>query len=125
VRASAYVESITPNGLYWSYFEKTPVFDQDPRFDWGACIHMEGDEVRAVFQTDSNLLLLAGGGRQDLVKGWGRDPKGHLLAHLRRGRLTGPLLEGSRMVSRPVGMLSGRYFMKQAVGPGWPAFRAG
>ncbi len=38
---------------------------------------------------------------------------------LRRGKLTAPLLEGSEMVSRPVGMISLRFFMKQAVGPGW------
>jgi 2-polyprenyl-6-methoxyphenol hydroxylase-like FAD-dependent oxidoreductase len=119
VGAPAYVESRTPNGMYWSYFEKTPVFDEDPDYAWGACIHMEGDEARAIFQTDSNLLLIAGGGRRKLVEGWGRDPEANLLAHLRRGKLTAPLVEGSKMVSRPVGMLSAHFFMKQAVGPGW------
>ena len=119
VQAAAYVESCTANGLYWSYFEKTPLFDDDPRYDWGACIHMEGEEARAIFQTDSDLLLLAGGGRRSLIEGWGRDPKAGLLSSLRRGKLTAPLLEGSQMVSRPVGFISGRFFMKQAVGPGW------
>jgi flavin-dependent dehydrogenase len=119
VAAPAYLESESPNGMYWSYFQKTPIFDEDPAYDWGACIHMEGEEARAVFQTDSDLLLIAGGGRRKLMERWGRDPKGNLLAHLRRGKLTAPLLEGSEMVSRPVGFLSGHYFMKQAVGPGW------
>jgi 2-polyprenyl-6-methoxyphenol hydroxylase-like FAD-dependent oxidoreductase len=119
VDAPAYVESRTPNGMYWSYFEKPRIFDEDPRYDWGACIHMEGDEARAIFLTDSDLLLIAGGGRRRQVEHWGRDPKTHLLEHLRRGSMTGPLVEDSRMVSRPVGMLSGRFFMKQAIGPGW------
>ena len=117
--ATAYVESSTPNGMYWSYFDKTPVFDQDPDYNWSACIHMEGEEAHAIFETDSNLVLLAGGGRRKLIQGWGRDPKGNLMESLRRGKLTAPLLEGSEMVSRPVGMISLRFFMKQAVGPGW------
>jgi flavin-dependent dehydrogenase len=119
VGAAAYLESETPNGIYWSYFEETPVFANDPRYEWGACIHIEGQETRAVFQTDSGLLLMAGGGRRKVVEGWRRDPEAALWEHLRRGRLTAPLLEGTRMVSRPMGLLSLRFFMKQAVGPGW------
>lgn len=119
VDAPTYVESRTPNGMYWSYFEKPRIFDEDARYDWGACIHMEGEEARAIFLTDSDLLLIAGGGRRRQVQNWGRDPKANLLAHLRRGALTAPLVEESRMVSRPVGMLSGHFFMKQAIGPGW------
>ena len=119
VEAPTYLESTTPGAVYWSYFEETPVFTSDPRYNWGACIHIEGQESRAVFQTDSGLLLMAGGGLKKVVEGWRRDPAAALREQLGRGRLTAPLLEGSRMVSRPIGMLSGRFFMKQAVGPGW------
>jgi flavin-dependent dehydrogenase len=119
VAAPAYLESTAPGALYWSYFEQTPVFRDDPRYRWGACIHIEGREARAVFQTDSNLLLMAGGGQRAVVEGWRQDPAAALWEHLSRGRLTSPLLEGSRMVSRPLGMLSAHFFMKQAVGPGW------
>ena len=119
VESPAYIQSSTPNGMYWSYFEKPRIFDDDPNYDWGACIHREGDEARAVFLTDSDLLLIAGGGLRQQVRHWGRDPRTHLLEHLRRGTLTGPLVAESRMVSRPIGMLSSRFFMKRAVGPGW------
>ncbi len=119
VGAETYLESTSPGGIYWSYFEQTPVFTSDPRYGWGACIHVEGKEARAVFQTDSGLLLMAGGGHREIVKGWSGDPASALLAHLRRGRLTSPLVESARMVSRPVGILSLRFFMKRAVGPGW------
>lgn len=119
VRAPAYLEASSPNGLYWSYFEQTPVFTRDPRYDWGACIHIEGQEARAVFQTDSGLLLMAGGGRREMVRAWASDPEAGLRAHLRRGGLTAPLLDGARMVSRPRGLLSLRFFMKQGMGPGW------
>jgi 2-polyprenyl-6-methoxyphenol hydroxylase-like FAD-dependent oxidoreductase len=119
VGAPTYLESHTVNALYWSYFEQTPVFTNDPRYNWGACIHIEGQEARAVFQTDSGLLLMAGGGRRELVEGWRRDPAAALWAHLGRGRLTAPLLEGTHMVAKPMGVLSLRFFMKQAVGPGW------
>jgi 2-polyprenyl-6-methoxyphenol hydroxylase-like FAD-dependent oxidoreductase len=30
--APAYLESQTPNAMYWSYFEQTPVFANDPRY---------------------------------------------------------------------------------------------
>ena len=116
VGAPTYLESWAPGGVYWSYFEQTPAFDD---YGFGACIHIEGEESRAVFQTDSGLLLLASGGRRELLESWRRDPAAALCAHLREGRLTAPLLEGSRMVSPPLGILSMRFFMKQAVGPGW------
>jgi flavin-dependent dehydrogenase len=119
VGAPAYLESASPNAMYWSYFEQTPVFTEDPRYRWGACIHVEGREARAVFQTDSGLLLMAGGGRKEMVEPWRGDPAAALQAHLSRGRLTAPLLEGSRMVAHPMGVLSMHFFMKQAVGQGW------
>jgi flavin-dependent dehydrogenase len=119
VGAPAYLESETANGVYWSYFEQTPVFANDPRYKWGACIHIEGRESRAVFETDSGLLLMAGGGERKVVEGWRQDPEGALWEHLSRGRLTAPLLEGTKMICKPLGLLSLRFFMKQAVGPGW------
>jgi 2-polyprenyl-6-methoxyphenol hydroxylase-like FAD-dependent oxidoreductase len=119
VGAPAYLESTAPNALYWSYFEATPVFTTDPRYDWGACIHVERQEARAVFQTDSGLLLMAGGGRRSVVEGWRQDPAAALWKHLAAGTLTAPLLEGTRMVAKPMGQLSLHFFMKRAVGPGW------
>jgi flavin-dependent dehydrogenase len=117
--ARTYLESTTPGAMYWSYFEQTPVFTNDPRYKWGACIHIEGKESRAVFQTDSGLLLMAGGGLKSVVEGWHRDPAAALWEQLGRGKLTAPLLEGTRMVAKPIGMLSGHFFMRQAVGSGW------
>src|SRR5262245_5771119 len=119
VGAPTYLESANEGAAYWSYFEETPVFTTDPRYRWGACIHIEGRESRAVFQTDSGLLLMAGGGYRNVLDGWRRDSEAALREHLARGSLTAPLLEGSRMVCRPVGILSMQFFMKQAVGPGW------
>ncbi|HUI26339.1 MAG TPA: NAD(P)/FAD-dependent oxidoreductase [Candidatus Kryptonia bacterium] len=119
VGAPTYLESKARNCIYWSYFEQTPVFTTDARYKWGACIHLEAEESRAVFQTDSGLLLMAGGGRREIVERWKEDPETSLWQHLRRGRLTAPLMEGTKMVSKPVGVLSLHYFMKQAVGPGW------
>jgi len=119
VDAPTYLETKSPHAIYWSYFEESPVFTEDPRYRWGACIHIERDEARAVFQTDSGLLLMAGGGRKAAIEPWRKDPESNLLAHLRNGSLTAPLLEGSRMVAKPVGVLSLSFFIKQAVGPGW------
>jgi flavin-dependent dehydrogenase len=119
VGAPTYLECESAGAAYWSYFEETPVFTSDSRYHWGACIQIEGRESRAVFQTDSGLLLMAGGGYRHVLNGWRRDPEAALWEHLARGSLTAPLLEGTKMVCKPVGVLSLRYFMKQAVGPGW------
>jgi len=119
VGAPAYVEDASANGAYWAYFEETPLFSRDPRYDWGMCIHMEGDGVRAVFQTDSGLLLMVGLARRDSLAAWRRDPDGTLLAYLRAGSMTAPLLEGSRQASQTIGLTALRYFFKQPVGPGW------
>ena len=119
VGAPAYVEDESPHGAYWAYFEETPLFSSDPRYDWGMCIHLQGDGGRAVFQTDSGLLLMAGLARREALAPWRRDPDGALLAYLRGGSLTAPLLEGSRQVSRAIGLAGLRFFVKQPVGPGW------
>jgi flavin-dependent dehydrogenase len=119
VGAPTYLEAESNNGLYWSYFEQTPLFTSDARYRWGACIHIEGRFARAVFQTDSNLLLMASGGPREVVDRWRSDPSAALWEQLRGGRLTAPLLEGSRMVSQPVGVLGLKFFIRQAVGPGW------
>jgi flavin-dependent dehydrogenase len=119
VGAHAYVEDRSPNGAYWAYFEETPLFSSDPRYDWGMCIHIQGDGARAVFQTDSGLLVMVGLARRDTLDPWRRDPQAALLGYLRAGALTAPLLEGSRQVSRTLGLVGLRFFVKQAVGPGW------
>ncbi|HSD09985.1 MAG TPA: NAD(P)/FAD-dependent oxidoreductase, partial [Candidatus Binatia bacterium] len=119
VGAPAYVEDTSPHGAYWAYFEETPLFSSDPRYDWGMCIHMQGDGARAVFQTDSGLLLMAGLAPRDAIAPWRRNPDTELLAYLRAGELTAPLLEGSRQATPAVGLAGLRFFVKQAVGPGW------
>ena len=119
VGAPAYVEDTSPHGAYWAYFEETPLFSSDPRYDWGMCIHMQEDGARAVFQTDSGLLLMAGLAPRDAIEPWRRDPDAELLAYLRAGALTAPLLEGSRQATPAIGLAGLRFFVKQAVGPGW------
>jgi flavin-dependent dehydrogenase len=119
VAAPAYVEDTSPHGAYWAYFEETALFSSDPRYDWGMCIHMQGDGARAVFQTDSGLLLMAGLAPRDAIEPWRRDPDAELLAYLRAGALTAPLLEGSRQATPAIGLAGLRFFVKQAVGPGW------
>lgn len=119
VGATAYVQDTSPHGAYWAYFEETPLFSTDPRYDWAMCIHMQGDGARAVFQTDSGLLLMAGLARRDALAPWRRDPDAGLLAYLQAGALTAPLLEGSRQASPAIGLTELRFFVKQPVGPGW------
>ncbi|MET0152483.1 MAG: NAD(P)/FAD-dependent oxidoreductase [Candidatus Binatia bacterium] len=119
VGAPAYIEDTSANGAYWAYFEETPLFSSDPRYDWGMCIHMEGDGVRAVFQTDSGLLLMVGLARRHTLGTWRRDPDASLVTYLRTGSMTAPLLEGSRQASAAIGLTALRYFFKRPVGPGW------
>ena len=119
VDAPAYVEDRSPNGAYWAYFEETPRFSSDPRYDWGMCIHMQGDGVRAVFQTDSGLLLMVGLVRRDGLDAWRSDPNASLLSYLRAGSLTAPLLDGARQASAAIGLAALRFFFKRPVGPGW------
>ncbi len=119
VGAPAYVEDSSPNGAYWAYFEESPLFSRDPRYDWGMCIHMQGDGARAVFQTDSGLLMMIGLARARALAPWRSDPDAALGAYLRTGSMTAPLLEGVRQVTRAIGLVGLRFFMKQPVGPGW------
>ena len=119
VGAPAYVEDESPHGAYWSYFEETPLFSTDPRYIWEMCIHMQGDGARAVFQTDSGLLLMAGLARRTALEPWRHDPDAALVDYLRAGPMTAPLLEGSRQVQPAIGLAGLRFFVKRPVGPGW------
>ncbi|MGH7897966.1 MAG: NAD(P)/FAD-dependent oxidoreductase, partial [Candidatus Binatia bacterium] len=119
VGAPAYVEDTSAHGAYWAYFEETPLFSSDSRYDWSSCIHMRGDGARAVFQTDSGLLLMAGLARRDALAPWRRDPDAELVSYLRAGALTGPLLEGSRQATAAIGLAGLNFFIRQPVGPGW------
>lgn len=114
--AEAYVEDTSPHGAYWTYFEETPEFANR---SWSLCIHMQGDGSRAVFQTDSGLLLMAGLARSHRLADWKRDPDAALLAYLRAGELTAPLVEGAKAVAPAIGLAGLRFFMKPPVGKGW------
>ena len=86
---------------------------------------MKGDGARAVFQTDSGLLLMAGLAHRQAIEPWRRDPDAALLDYLRAGALTGPLLEGSRQATPAIGMAGLRFFMKQALrGAGYQVITA-
>jgi flavin-dependent dehydrogenase len=116
VGSPAYVSDTSPHGAYWAYFEETPALAS---LDWQMGIHMEGDGARAIFQTDSGLWLVGGIAPRDRIGPWRRDPDAGLLAYLRSGSLTAPLLEESRQATRAIGLSGLRYFVRQAVGPGW------
>jgi flavin-dependent dehydrogenase len=63
--------------------------------------------------------MMIGLARERSLAPWRRDPDAALLAYLRSGTLTGPLLEGSRQVTKVIGVVGLRFFMKQPVGRGW------
>ncbi|MEA2624061.1 MAG: hypothetical protein QOD06_106 [Candidatus Binatota bacterium] len=116
VGAPAYVEDTSPHGAYWAYFEETPAFSG---YDWSMCIHMRGDGGRAVFQTDSGLLLMAGFAKREALEPWRRDPDAALAAYLRAGSITAPLIEDARQAAPAIGLIGLHFYMKQPVGPGW------
>jgi hypothetical protein len=62
---------------------------------------------------------MAGLAHREAIAPWKHDPDRALVDYLRTGALTAPLVEGARQASQAIGLAGLRFFVRQAVGPGW------
>ena len=75
--------------------------------------------VRVIFHTDDDHLLIASAPPVADLQAWRADPLGALRRDLASDDTAGPLIEGADPVEEVRGTIKERYFFRQAAGPGW------
>jgi flavin-dependent dehydrogenase len=118
--AKEYFGYDNPRFGYWAYWPAKPVWTQDPELrPFDAYIGFGGDRmVRFVFQTDSNLLCIGVTPPMDELPSWKERHEAAYLDAMRSGPVTAKLVEGNQREGKLLGLLSLRYFFREAAGPG-------
>jgi len=117
--AAEYLGYDGPRAVYWAYYPRPAWYADDPRYRGASFILFTGDELRAVFPTNRDLLLLGIAFPGEQAAPWRADPAARMRERLAAHPLTAPLAEGAAPRGKVLGMLKGRYFFRQACGPGW------
>ena len=119
--AREYLGYDNPRFGYWAYWPAKPIWRDDPAFKpFDAYIAMPPDRInRFIFQTDDDLLCIGVTPLMADLPSWkGRHEEKYLEA-LRAFPGTAPLVEDNRREGKLVGLLSARFFFREASGPGF------
>jgi menaquinone-9 beta-reductase len=111
----------SPRFGYWGYWPVTAAWRNSERhFDAFLHFGMPNDQIlRFIFQTDGDLLLIGATPLlSDLPKWKGRHEAAYLEA-LAACPITAPLIAGNTRQGDLLGLLKARYYMREAVGPGY------
>ncbi|MDQ3370307.1 MAG: NAD(P)/FAD-dependent oxidoreductase [Myxococcota bacterium] len=119
VGADEYNAYDSPRCVYWAYWPRPSWYATDPRYEGGTLIAYDDDDLRIVFPTNRDQLLIGFGfPATDDVAAFRADPRGQLEAVLRAHPLTAPLVAGAPL-TRPIGIVKARFYFRRAAGPGW------
>jgi menaquinone-9 beta-reductase len=119
VEAGEYLGYDAPRAMFWGYWDAPAFWNSDPAYPFGMYIGHVGGNVRVIFQTDHDQLLIGSLPTVDKAQAWRRDPLEALLADLASDPTTGPLIEGAAPAGKIRGTVQERYFFRESAGPGW------
>jgi flavin-dependent dehydrogenase len=117
--AKEYLGYDNPRFGYWGYWPANAAWTEAHR-EVGLCIAFDDrSNIRFIFQTDGNLILLGVTPMLDELPAWkGRHEEAYVEA-LRAWPLTASLVEGNAWDGNLVGLLKSRYYFREAAGPGF------
>lgn len=115
VGAESYLEKELTRGGYWLYF---PAPSHWP-YPWDATLEHMGEDLRYVFRTDGDQVLLATTTTRDKAASWGAQHLDRTLEHLRASPTMHPLMDGQAPIGKGAGLLRSTFFYRRPVGPGW------
>lgn len=118
VGAEEYYAYDGARAAYWAYWPRPSWYGDDPRYQGATFIVHDGLDMRFVFPTNRDQLLIGLTFPRSEVDAYKKDPRAALQAKMAAHPVTGPLVE-AEPVSKVIGLLKLRYFFKQAAGPGW------
>jgi flavin-dependent dehydrogenase len=119
VGAEEYLGYDAPRATYWGYWNAPDLWTSDPAYGFDGYFGFDGDDIRALFQTDGGQLLLGFSPPVERTRGLRADPRGALRAALEADPILAPLIRGSEPDGKIRGTVRERFFFRQAAGEGW------
>ncbi|RPI20006.1 MAG: NAD(P)/FAD-dependent oxidoreductase [Acidobacteria bacterium] len=119
VAAAEYLAYDAPRAMYWRYWETPGFWNTDSAYSSGMYIGRVGEDIRVVFQTDDNQLLIGSMPPMSRISFWRSEPLERLTHDLVEDPFIRPLIEESRPEGHVRGTVRERYFFRNAAGPGW------
>jgi flavin-dependent dehydrogenase len=102
-------------GGYFMYFPAPTTWP----FPWDATLEHRGNDLRYVFRTDGDLVILVAATTRKEASSWGKDWRKKTLAMLRASPTTRELSEGREPLGKGVGLIQMRFFYRRPIGPGF------
>jgi flavin-dependent dehydrogenase len=102
-------------GGYFMYFPAPAAWSHR----WDATIEHRGNELRYVFRTDGDLVILVTATTREEASRWGKDWREKAREMFRGSPITRELSEGKEPVGKGCGLLKMRFFYRRPVGPGF------
>jgi flavin-dependent dehydrogenase len=102
-------------GGFFQYFPAPKTWN----FPWDATLEHRGDDLRYVFRTDGDLVVLVAVTAREEAATWGKDWREKARAMFRASPATRELSEGKDPVGKGVGAIKMRFFYRRPVGPGF------
>ena len=119
VGAEEYLTWDAPRAAYWGYWEAPTFWKTDPAYPFGMYVANTNGDMRLIFQTDDDQLLISSAPPLDQIGPWRENPEAALRADLASDPVTGPLIDGTKLDGQVRGTVSERHFFRTASGPGW------
>jgi flavin-dependent dehydrogenase len=119
VGAEEYLGYDAPRAMFWGYWNAPAFWETDPAYPFGMYVANTGGNIRAIFQTDHDQLLIGSLPPVQQAMAWRRDPDAALISDLASDSTTGPLVAGSAPDGPVRGTVKERYFFRRAAGRGW------
>jgi len=118
VQAREYLAYDAPRGMYWSYWDAPPGYGASDAYPCGMYVVNRSGMVRVAFHTDHDQVLVGSLPERSQLGAWRQQPLGSLQADLAADPMLASFTRGPPR-ARVRGFLPPRYFLRQAVGPGW------
>lgn len=119
VEAEEYYGYDAPRAMYWAYWDAPDIWKTDPAYQFGMYVGHSNGDIRIIFQTDHDQLLIGSLPPVEKTKSWRSEPLTALKANLSADPVTEPLIEGLEPDGQVRGTVKERYFFRQGSGPGW------
>jgi menaquinone-9 beta-reductase len=118
VQATEYLDYDAPRGIYWSYWDAPPGYGASDDYPCGMYVVNRSGMLRIAFHTDHDQVLVGSLPERSVLGAWRQDPLGSLQADLAADPMLASFTRSAPR-ARVRGFLPPRYFLRQAVGPGW------
>ncbi len=119
VGAEEYLGYDAPRATFWAYWEAPEFRRSDPSYRFDLYMGLVGDQLRAIFSTDHDRLLIACSPPAGQCAPWRADPAGTLRAALESDPVIAPLIRGAAPLGKVIGTVKERFFFRRAAGRGW------